>query len=142
MPGPINVIKFNYNPKATLERHWSIVIDKKELVDLLEQAVTSPVRGHWPSKAKALVNLEDMQKSLEAQGELELLICANCSASGYRSCGDLDLQPAMVSQERDYVIWEMRAPKPDPDAGGEETLRYKFHRPQYTSEVTKLLKKK
>ena len=82
-----------------------------------------------------------MEKSLKAQGELELLICANCSASGYKSCGDLGLNPFRILQEGDFIVWEVSAPESDVEPNDRKVLRFKFHRPQYKAEVERVIAK-
>ena len=141
MSRSVNVIKFTYDPEATLARHWSVIIDKQDLRDLLEQAATAPVSGHWANKTKALVNFDDLKRSLDNSGELELLICANCAAAGYKSCGDLDLGPFKISHEGEFVIWQVSAPNSKESAGRGRLLPFKFHQPQYFAEVKKALEK-
>jgi hypothetical protein len=142
MSAPVNVIKFRFDPDGTLERHWHIEIDKNNLVDLIEQVVTKPVPRHWPSKTKALVNLNELKKSLTDPGLQEILICANCAAAGYRNCGDLDLEPFHVIQEADFIIWELKAPPLGIPSVNGSNLRFTFHRPQYATAVEEVLEKK
>ena len=87
-----------------------------------------------------MVNLDELQKSLDVDGEFELLICANCAASGYRSCNDLALQPFQVAHQEQFVFWKVPAPGYDINDDGEKLFHeFKFHRPQYTSEIKRVL---
>jgi hypothetical protein len=138
--GPVNIIKFRHDPAATLGRYWHILIDKKELTDLLEQAVPGPIPRHWSNKTKALVNIDEMKKSLDQSAELELLICANCAASGYRSCGDLGLKSFLVTQTDQFVEWKIESPGHDLPEQQKVFLTFKFHRPQYVSEVENIIR--
>lgn len=138
MTGPVNIIKFKFDSNATLERHWRVVIDKIELVDAIERAVETPVAGHWPSKSKALLNLDELKETLTAGGQWQLLICANCAASGYKSCGDLDLGHFTVRLEDEFVLWEVKPPHPA-TVQQMKLVRYRFHRPQYEGEVRKVV---
>ncbi len=139
--GPVNVIRFRHDPDATLDRYWHILIDKKELADLLEQSVVGPIPGHWSKKSKALVNMDEMRKSLDQNGELEILICANCAASGYRGCDDLELNPFLVTHEDPYVEWKIESPGTENKKQEKTFLTFKFHRPQYISEIKNMLEK-
>jgi hypothetical protein len=138
----VNVIKFRFDPDGTLERHWHIEINKNNLVDLIEQAVTTPVPRHWASKSKALLNLTELKKSLTGQGPHEILICGNCAAAGYRNCGDLGVEPFHVIQKVDFIIWELKAAHLGIPSVEGSNLRLTFHRPQYSSAVEKVLQEK
>lgn len=82
--------------------------------------------------------MQELRKSLDQSGSFEILICANCAASGYRSCGDLALKPFSVVHKDHYVEWVIESPGHDNTEEGKVFLTFKFHRPQYIAEVKKI----
>lgn len=138
---PVNVIRLKFIPKATLNRHWRILVDRKDLVDWLEEAVNGKVPRHWSDKNHAMVYMEDLESSMyESPVEAEILICANCASAGYHSGGDMGLEPFKVKHDLDYVYWDAVAPESH-DAVTPNHIRFKFHREQYEAEIMMALEK-
>ena len=127
MPGPVNQIKFKHDPNATLGLNHAALIDGRLLNDLIESAATS-----WPDKPKALLNIKALQRSCNASGEYEILICANCAASGHITTDDIGLRPFQITHDGEYVIWKIDLPT---SANAPGALEFRFHQPQYTKSV-------
>lgn len=137
MVAPVNVLRFSYEPKATLGRHWKIFIDRSDLTEVLERSFP---KRYWQDKNRVLVNVEEIRKSAESSGRFSILVCANCAASGYQTCNDVGLESFEVVHEDNAVHWRIEIVDWLSENAQEHPIRFRFHKPQYQKEIELLPK--
>jgi len=112
---------------ATLGRDLMLTVDRRSLLDVLEDAIPSSAPSRrWPEKADARVAWDQLHASAALPGEYAVLTCAHCDVPQ-----DLVLAPFAVRHEGEFVIWHITPPGANIRYHGEYDIVLRFHRPQY-----------
>jgi hypothetical protein len=124
---PVHILGLGHHPGATLGREIMLTVDRRSLLDLLEDAIpaSAPSR-QWPEKGDARVAWEQLHATAVQPGEYAVLTCAHCEVPQ-----DLVLAPFVIRHEGEFVVWRVAPPGADIRYHGEHELELRFHRAQY-----------
>jgi hypothetical protein len=131
----VNILGYRRNAAATLGRDLVLTVDRRALVDVLEEALPANARTRvWREKRDARVVTQNLAKSSAQPGDYALLTCAHCQLPE-----DLSLAPFSVRHEGALILWRVSPPGAGLYFEGEHWLDLRFHKPQYKSVVARIL---
>jgi hypothetical protein len=134
---PVNRLTFKIEEGRTLGRDLLLLINRRSLLELLEEAVpNSSERTGWTEKRDAKVRTKELRRSSESAGEFEILTCAHC---GFVE--DLCCSPFRVSHVGEFVDWAIDPPGAGIFFQDYDPVRFRLHRPDYEQAVKRILQR-
>ncbi|MBT3015950.1 MAG: hypothetical protein KME63_09425 [Candidatus Thiodiazotropha sp. (ex Clathrolucina costata)] len=132
---PVNILSYKYNPKAKYGCFIQLVIDDIPLIDLLESAIPEEAEyRNWHEKREALLVKENLFATIDESGNKDILTCAGC-----RRPDDIYLDGCVIEHDGDFITWEMHPPGYEIFFDKAETIKLKFHKPQYEKVVKEIM---